>query len=69
MEIKQSDLRFTNVEDNFIWEGDDLHILLKDGTKWVFGNCWPQSVKFEGLDYENTEMEMVMLLNNYVPVI
>jgi hypothetical protein len=53
--INQEDLRYPeDIEANFIWNGDDLTVLLKEGSI-ILKNCWPQSVTFSGLDYSDTE--------------
>lgn len=52
--INQDDLRYIEVEKNFIWNGNDLTVLLKEGSLFL-QNCWPHSVTFGELDYSSSE--------------
>lgn len=40
------------------WWDDDRNFFVKDkntGDIWKFANCWPKSIKFEGLDSDSSE--------------
>ncbi len=62
--IKLEDLRYPDLEDNFIWNGNDLTLLLKQGSIFL-QNCWPSSISFDGLDSDNTESATIELSQRY----